>query len=262
MTHRHTTCTGVILNFGAPLNVGLHSNLVPAKRVGSMPLVGARGTGMPEPFEIVDPLERFVEAREEAVSAVIETARQGRQIRPNQVLWLAGAAVFAISTLILMDALRPRVEGAFAPRLNEQLASDTAFRYHVSSRQLGSDPLALVPAAPPRAQSAHAIDPEAFAARSSESQVQTSQKSAPLSTVTSGRQAAAVESSPSAPLKDQSPATAEVTEALIWSGIARKTRSYCPKGLSAARPRTAHCEYSLEHSRLRRRTKFLPSAGT
>jgi hypothetical protein len=85
-----------------------------------MPLVGARGTGMPEPFEIVDPLERFVEAREEAVSAGIETARQGRQIRPNQVLWLAGGAVFAISTLILVDALRPRVEGTFAPRLNEQ----------------------------------------------------------------------------------------------------------------------------------------------
>jgi len=72
------------------------------QRVGRMPLVGARGTGMPEPFEIVDPLERFVAAREEAVSAGIDTARQGRQIRPNQALWLAGAAIVAISTLILV----------------------------------------------------------------------------------------------------------------------------------------------------------------
>jgi SH3-like domain-containing protein len=172
---------------------------------------------MPESFEIVDPLERFVDAREEAVSAGIEIARQGRQIRPNQA-WLAGAAVFAISTLILVDALSPRIGGELASGVNNQSASDTAPQHHVSSRQPGSDPPAL-PASPPRAQSVHAIDPKASAAQSSESQVQTSQKPAPLSSVTSGQQAAAVESSTSAQLKDRSPATAEVTEAPSHPGL-------------------------------------------
>jgi hypothetical protein len=153
---------------------------------------------MSEPFEIVDPVERFLDARK-SVAAGFENPRQGRQIKPNQALWLAGAAVFAISTLILVDALTP-----------PELASDTPSQHQVSSRQPGSDPLA-VPAAP-GAQSVHAIDPTASAARSSESQLQ-SQKSAPVSPVTGGQQAAAVESSPSAQLKDQSSATAEVTEA-------------------------------------------------
>lgn len=173
---------------------------------------------MSEPFEIVDPVERFLDARE-SVAAGFEKPGQGRQIRPNPVLWLAGAAVFAISTLILVEALSPGIEGAFASRPNKQLASDTALQHHVSSRQPGSDPSALILAAPAPAQSVHALDPEAFAARSSESQVQTSQKSAPLSTVTSGRQAAAVESSLSAQLKDQSPATAERTEAPSYPGL-------------------------------------------
>jgi hypothetical protein len=173
---------------------------------------------MSETFDIVDPVEKFVEARE-AVALSTETAGQGRHTRMNQALLLAGAALFAISTLILVHTFSPREGGEFASGVNEQSASDTTPQHHVSSRQLGSDPLALVPAAPPRAQSVHAIDPEAFAARSSESQVQTSQKSAPLSTVTSGRQAAAVESSPSAQLKDQSPATAEVTEAPSHPGL-------------------------------------------
>lgn len=168
---------------------------------------------MPEPFEIVDPLERFVEAREEAVSASIETARRGRQIGPNQALWSAGAAVFAISTLILVDALSPRIGGKFI-----SLASNTAPQNHVSSRQPGSDPPALL-AASPRGQSVHAIDPNASAAQISESQVPTSQKPAPRSTVTSGQQAAALESSTSAQLKDQDPATAEVTEAPSHPGL-------------------------------------------
>jgi hypothetical protein len=163
---------------------------------------------MSEPFEIIDPVERFLDARE-SVAAGFENPRQGRQIRRNQALWLAGAAV-AISALILVDVLSPPVEGTFPSRLNKQLASEPPSQHQVSSRQPGSDPLA-VPAAP-RAQSVHAIDPEASAARSSESHVQ-SQKSAPVSTVTGGQQAAAVESSPSAQLKDQSSATAEVTEA-------------------------------------------------
>jgi Bacterial SH3 domain len=150
---------------------------------------------MSEPFEIIDPVERFLDARK-SVAAGLENPRHGRQIRPNQALWLAGAAVFAISTLILVD-------------VPPELASDTPSQHQVSSRQPGSDPLA-VPAVP-RAQSVHAIDPTASAARSSESQLQ-SQKSAPVSPV-GGQQAAAVESSPSAQLKDQSSAAAEGTEA-------------------------------------------------
>jgi len=161
---------------------------------------------MSEPFEFVDPLEGFVEARE-VVSAGIETARQGSQTRTHQTLWLVGAAVFAISTLILVDSISPRMGGEFA----SESASDTPPQHHMSSRQPGSD-LPDLPVAPPRAQSVHAIDPGASATPSSESQLQPNQNPAPLS-VTSGRQVAAVESSPSAQLKDQRPATAEVTEA-------------------------------------------------
>ena len=89
---------------------------------------------MSEPFEIVEPVERFLDARK-SVAAGFENPRQGRQIRRNQALWLAGAAV-AISTLILVDVLSP-----------PELASDTPSQHQVSSRQPGSDPLA-VPAAP------------------------------------------------------------------------------------------------------------------
>ena len=65
---------------------------------------------MPETFEIIDPLERFVEAREEAVSGV------GIAIgsRPHKALWLAGAAMFAISTMILVNTFNPRMWGEFA----------------------------------------------------------------------------------------------------------------------------------------------------
>ena len=66
---------------------------------------------MREPFEIVDPIESFTEARE-AVSAGVETSTQGRTMS-NQAL-LAGAAIFAISTLILVNTLSPRM---FAPRV-------------------------------------------------------------------------------------------------------------------------------------------------
>src|SRR5690349_523065 len=54
---------------------------------------------MPETFEIIDPLERFMEAREDAVSAGVGIATGSR---PHKALWLAGAAMFAISTLILV----------------------------------------------------------------------------------------------------------------------------------------------------------------
>jgi SH3 domain-containing protein len=63
---------------------------------------------MPEPFEIIDPLERFVEARG------IGTATGGPQERPYKAIWLAGAAIFAISTLILVNTLSPRIGGEFA----------------------------------------------------------------------------------------------------------------------------------------------------
>ena len=68
---------------------------------------------MPEPFEIIDPLERFVEAREEAVSAGVGTATGGRQNRPYKPLWFA-AAIFAISTLILVNTLSPPIGAEFA----------------------------------------------------------------------------------------------------------------------------------------------------
>jgi hypothetical protein len=117
---------------------------------------------MPEPFEIIDPLERFVEAREDAVSAGVGTATWGHQTRPYKALWLAGAAIFAISTLILVNTLSPRIGGEFASGVNNQSASATA--PHLSSRQPGSVPPVL-PAAPPRAQSIHAIDPKASPAQ-------------------------------------------------------------------------------------------------
>jgi hypothetical protein len=113
---------------------------------------GALSTGMSETFEIIDPVEKFVEARE-AVSGGIESARRGRSIRTNRALWLAGAAVFAISTLILVHTLSPRVGDALASRLNKQSASDT-----------GSDPQALILVAPPPGRTVHALEPEASAA--------------------------------------------------------------------------------------------------
>jgi hypothetical protein len=106
---------------------------------------------MSETFEIIDPVEKFVEARE-AVSGGIESARQGRATRTNQALWLAGTAVFAISTLILVHTLSPRVGDALASKLNKQSAADT-----------GSEPHALILVAPPD-QTAHASKPEASAA--------------------------------------------------------------------------------------------------
>jgi len=162
---------------------------------------------MREPFEIVDPIESFKEARE-AVSARIETANQGRSISYQALL--AGAAIFAISTLILVNTLSPRIGGEFASQVKNQLTSDTAPQHHALSRQAGSDPPDL-PVAPPRAQSVHAIDPGAT--QSSESQVQTSQR---LATANSGQQA---ENSTSAQLKNQSPSTPEVTEAPSHPGL-------------------------------------------
>jgi hypothetical protein len=120
---------------------------------------------MREPFEIIDPTERFREAKEEEVSAGVGTATRSRQTRPSKALWLAGAAIFAIGTLILVNSLSPRIGRDFDPGVNNQSNSDTAAQPLVSSRQPASD-LPVLPAAPPRAQSVHAIDPEASPAQS------------------------------------------------------------------------------------------------
>jgi hypothetical protein len=131
---------------------------------------------MSESFEIIDPAEKFREAREEANSADIETARQGGPTRTKQGLWLAGAAVFSISTLIVIHTLGPRV-GEFASGLNKQSASDRASQPRLLLRQAGTNPQALIPASAASARGVHAIDPGAIA----------DQRSAPLSTATSGQ---------------------------------------------------------------------------
>ena len=66
---------------------------------------------MPASYEIIDPLERFLEAREEALSEGVEAARQAPHAGPKKLLWLAGVALFAISTLILGNTISPRVGG-------------------------------------------------------------------------------------------------------------------------------------------------------
>jgi hypothetical protein len=145
---------------------------------------GAWRATMSESFEIIDPVEKFREAREEANSANIETARQGGPTRTKQGLWLAGAAVFSISTLIVIHTLGPRV-GEFASGLNKQSASDRASQPRLLSRQGGTNPQALIPAPAASARGIHAIDPGATADQNSEDQSQASHRSAPLSTATS-----------------------------------------------------------------------------
>ena len=156
---------------------------------------------MPASYEIIDPLERFLEAREEALSEGVEAARQAPHAGPKKLLWLAGVALFAISTLILGNTISPRVGGESVSSGESVPYSDTAAQQQHMS----------LPAAPSGAQSVHAIDPDAFAAQSTESQVQADQKSTPLSTETT-EQSAAVESSSSAQLRDKSSAVG-VTEA-------------------------------------------------
>ena len=150
---------------------------------------------MSEPFEIVDPVERFLEAKEEGVSAGIESAKWGRQNGSNQALWLTGAAVCLITCLMLVYALSPWVRGDFSSRLNEQSGSDTVSQPQASSRQSSGDVMALVPVAPPPTRGVHAINPETSAAQSSESQV-TSQKPAPPSTAPNGQFSAASSKQP------------------------------------------------------------------
>ena len=157
---------------------------------------------MPASFELIDPLERFLEAREEALSEGVEAARQAPHAGPKKLLWLGGFALFAISTLILGNTISPRVGG-------ESVSSGVASHSDTAAQQQHMS----LPAAPSGAQSVHAIDPDAFAAQNTESQVQADQKATPLSTETTGQQSAAVESSPSAQLRDESSTAVGVTEA-------------------------------------------------
>jgi Bacterial SH3 domain len=157
---------------------------------------------MPASFEIIDPLERFVEAREEGLSEDAETASQARRASPRKLFWLAGVALFAISTLILGNTISPRVAGE-STSSGVPNHSDTAAQQQRTS----------LPTAPSQAQSVHAIDPYAFATQNTESQVQADQKPMPISTETTDRRSAAVESSSSAKLRDESSAAVGVTEA-------------------------------------------------
>ena len=67
---------------------------------------------MPETFEIIDPLERFV--RSKGGGSFCRCRNRDRESSPHKALWLAGAAMFAISTLILVNTLNPRMWGEFA----------------------------------------------------------------------------------------------------------------------------------------------------
>jgi hypothetical protein len=150
---------------------------------------------MSESFEIIDPVETFRDAWEEANSANIGTTRQGGPTKTEHMLWLAGAVVFSISTLILIHTIGPRV-GEFASGLNKQSASDRASQPRLLARQAGTNPQALIPAPAAAARGAHAIDPGAAAVQNSQDPSQASQKSAPLSTATSGQFAEANKKQP------------------------------------------------------------------
>ena len=139
---------------------------------------------MSEIFEIIDPVESFLEARQEGFGVGVEPPRCGH----NRALWLAGAAVCLITTLVLVSTLSPRIRGELESRLNRQ-SSDTVSQHPTRQQPENSGP-ALIPAPTP-ARGVHAIEPEASAAQSSDSQVQTSQESAPLSILTDGQFSAA-----------------------------------------------------------------------
>ena len=136
---------------------------------------------MSEIFEIIDPVESFLEARQEGFGVGVESPRCGH----NRALWLAGAAVCLFMTLILANTLGPRIRGEFALQLNREEASDTVSEHR--PQQPENSDLALIPAAPTPASRVHAIDPEASAAPSSDSQVQTSQEPAPPPTLAEGQ---------------------------------------------------------------------------
>jgi len=159
---------------------------------------------MPEPFQIVDPIESFVEAREESVPGRTDTAKLGAQIKLNRALWWTGAAFFVISTLLLVNTINQRIGDD----------SDAA----PSSRQAASDSQPP-PTVTARAQSIHAIDPEAPAVQGDDNELQPSQEAATPYAVTSDRQTAAVETSASAQSMDKRPAIGRATGALPRGGL-------------------------------------------
>ena len=134
-----------------------------------------------DPFEFIDPVERFAEARAE--TAAPGTARDGWRISTHQALWLAGAALFATCTVILVHSVSPRLESEPASKLSQQSALATAHP-SVSSRQAGGDPKALIAASSPPALGTHAIDPEAKAKQPSDVQLGASQEPTALADVT------------------------------------------------------------------------------
>jgi hypothetical protein len=155
---------------------------------------------MSDPFEIIDPVERFAEARAEAVAPGIGTARSGRRPRTHRALWLAGAVLFATCTVILVHIVGPRLEGDPASKLSQQSVVDTSSQPPVSSRQPGGDPKALIPASSPPARGVHAIDPEAKAEQGSDVQLQASQEPTALPDVTGAlAQSNATPPNPAAP---------------------------------------------------------------
>ena len=157
---------------------------------------------MPEPFEIVDPVERFAEARQEAVSDGLETTRSDSQTRRKQALWWGGAAIYAICALILVTILYSRA-GDNAARIDN--SSDTS---PPPSRQPGSNEPALrATSATPQTQSIHAIDPDAPAVKSLDEQPETRQQ---------------VQASPPDHPADRRPAIAQATGAQNPSGFAEQ----------------------------------------
>ena len=128
---------------------------------------------MREPFEIVDPIESFTEARE-AVSAGVETSIPGRTMSYQALL--AGVAIVAISALIFVNTLSPRM---FAPKVDDQLASDMAVSTTCYRASLAAIWLSQLPTA----------GSICTCNRPGTSAAQSSEKPAPLSTATGGQQA-------------------------------------------------------------------------
>lgn len=150
-----------------------------------------------DPFEFIDPVERFTEASAEP--AAPGTVRDGWRMSTHQALWLAGAALFATCTAILVHSVSPKLASEPASKLSQQSALATA-SHPVSSRQAGGDAKALIAASSPPSQGTHAIDPEAKAKQPSDVQLGASQEPTALADVTGAlAEAKAAPSDPTVP---------------------------------------------------------------
>ena len=97
---------------------------------------------MPEPFEIVDPVESFVQAREEVVSADVENGTTGHQTSSLSVLrWAILSLGFLAATLY--------ATGAFTPSPDEPSRSESAALVSPDNAQRDTRPGLPI----------HAIDP-------------------------------------------------------------------------------------------------------